>query len=117
MKHLRMTVCVAFAAMCMTQCSPSDRVRERGAKDIENAITVLESRKEAEARIITGHEREIAQLEENLDKVRTDGMRKKIRSDIEMKRIGIQRAISNMANQDTILSQLRFKLDSIQSIE
>lgn len=99
----------------LAQCGPSERTKERGAKDLENAIKVLESRKEAEERIITGHEREIAQLEENLEKVRSDGMRKKIRSDIQMKRIGIQKAIQNMANQDTILNQLRFKLDSLES--
>lgn len=100
----------------MASCKPSGKPRARGLNDIENAIRIIESRKVAEQGIIDAHHYEIEVLRANLEKVNSEGMRSKLNSEIEMKNLGIQKARRNMANQDTILQQLRFKRDSIRSL-
>jgi len=96
-------------------CAPSGGVRERGPKDIENALKIIESRREAEYAVISSQEREIKQLKENLEHVNSDGMRRKLEGDILVKKTTIQRARKNIANQDTVISSLRQKLDSLQT--
>lgn len=102
--------------LAVVSCKPSGQPRSRGASDIENAIRIIESRKVAEQGIIDAHEYEIEVLKGNLEKVSSDGMRKKLSSEIEMKILGIQKARRNISNQDTILQQLRLKSDSIKAL-
>jgi len=113
MRHLILALLLSCATLYA--CSTRDSVRERGPGDIENALEIIESRREAEYAVISSQEREIRQLEENMEKVKTEGMREKLASDILMKRTTINRARKNIANQDTVLFRLRQKLDSLRS--
>lgn len=92
---------------------PEEKVRERGLSDLNNAIKIIESRREAEYAIIEASEGEIMQLRENADNARGESLRQKYQREAEMKRIGIEKAHKNIANQDTILNQLYAKRDSI----
>ncbi len=112
---MRLTV-LAFLILTLIACKPSGRERSRGINDIENAIRIIESRNVAEQGIIDAHKYEIEVLEGNMAKVSSEGMRDKLRSEIEMKKLGIQKAHRNMANQDTVLEQLRLKRDSINAL-
>lgn len=106
----------AFLILTLIACKPSGKERSRGIDDIENAIRIIESRNVAEQGIIEAHKYEIEILESNINKVSSEGMREKLRAEIEMKKLGIQKANRNMANQDTVLEQLRLKRDSINGL-
>lgn len=101
--------------LIFTACTSNGGMRERGPKDIENALKIIESRREAEYAVISSQEREIQQLKENMEHVNSDGMRRKIEGDILVKQTTIQRARKNIANQDTVISSLQQKLDSLRA--
>lgn len=113
---MRRIFAVLFAfSLVFSACTSSDGVRERGPKDIENALKIIESRREAEYAVIRSQEREIEQLKENMEHVNSDGMRRKLAGDILVKETTIQRAQKNIANQDTVIVRLQQKLDSLRA--
>jgi hypothetical protein len=104
--------------LVFTGCSPgSKQPKERTLKDVDNAITVIKDRREAEKRVISDQLRQIEFLEENIERSRTDGMKDKIRKDIAIKRLAIEKAENNIANQSEILLQLESTRDSLQGVE
>jgi hypothetical protein len=83
-------------------------------KDLERAVTAIEDRQNHEFTIIEEQERAIKVLEVNLDKVNSEGMRQKIRNDINEKGVIIRDAEVNLANQKEILDELYTARDSLQ---
>jgi Fe-S cluster assembly scaffold protein SufB len=83
-------------------------------KDLERAVTAIEDRQNHEIAIIEEQERAIKVLEGNLDKVNSEGMRQKIRNDINEKGVIIRDAEVNLANQKEILDELYTARDSLQ---
>ncbi len=97
---------------------PDEKERTVGLKDLDHAIYMLEDRRDAEIQIITEQGEQIEQLEQNVEMANTEGMKAKIRRDIEMKRVTIDKARVNLANQDSILLVLKFQRDSLsQALE
>lgn len=94
--------------------SPKEETKTRGLNDIENALKVIRDRQESEERIINDQLKQIEVLEGNIEKSKTDGMKDHIRKDIEMKKLAIEKARKNIANQDVILKQLEMKKDSME---
>jgi len=95
------------------QTSENNEIDVRTEKDIDNAITVIESRRESEYRLIEDQSRLIENLEGNIEKSNSDGMKDKIRNDIGTKRLAIVKAKRNIENQNLILGQLEQKRDSL----
>jgi len=95
------------------QTSENNEIDVRTEKDIDNAITVIESRRESEYRLIEDQSRLIENLEDNIEKSNSDGMKDKIRNDIGTKRLAIVKAKRNIENQNLILGQLEQKRDSL----
>ncbi len=118
MKGLRLILTVILGICFATSCAPKEKTeRTRGAKDLENALKVIESRRAAEYAVIENQTAEIELLRENQKRVKTDGMRNKIENDILVKTTAIEKARRNIANQDTVLLQLQTKLDSLRAAE
>jgi len=82
-------------------------------KDLHRAVTAIEDRQEAEYKIIEEQERIIKVLEANLEDAKSEGMRKKIRNDINEKYVIIRDAEVNLANQKKVLGELYAKRDSL----
>lgn len=89
---------------------------ERGSADIEHAIFMLGDRRKSEQRIIRESLVIRAQLEENSSQANSEGMRDKIAKEIQIIDLGIEKAKTNIANQDTIILQLQAKLDSLNAM-
>jgi len=83
-------------------------------RDLERAITAIEDRQQSEYKIIEDHERMIEIMEGNIAKANSEGMRQKIRHDINEKEVIIRDAEVNLANQKEILEELYAKRDSLQ---
>ncbi len=101
---------------CVSEPGNND-IEERTEKDIDNAITVIESRRSSEYRLIEDQLRLIENLEENIEKSNSEGMKEKIRKDISAKKLAIDKAKRNIENQDLILRQLEQKRDSIRGVQ
>lgn len=100
--------------MGLISCVNQDKQPEdKTLKDLNRAIDAIEDRRDAEFRIVKEQNREIGILRQNLEHVNSDGMREKIREDIEMRQSAKWKAEKNIANQDTILSHLYWKRDSV----
>ncbi|MGB6036486.1 MAG: hypothetical protein WBG42_09460 [Cryomorphaceae bacterium] len=84
-------------------------------KDLERAIAAIEDRQQSEYKIIEDHERMIKIMEDNIAKANSEGMRRKIRHDINEKEVIIRDAEVNLANQKEILDELYAKRDSLQN--
>jgi len=98
-------------------CSAPDNSQgedEKGLKDLDRAIEAIEDRRNAELRIVEEQTEMRNVLRENVDQAKSKGMREKIERELRMKEISIQRAKRNLANQDSLLNQLRFKRDSLE---
>jgi hypothetical protein len=91
-----------------------DKDSDQSVKDLERAIEAIEDRQEAEYKIIEEQERIISILEENLDSAKSEGMRRKIRNDINEKRVIIRDAEKNLDNQKKVLGELYEKRDSLE---
>lgn len=118
MKLLKLVFAVVLGMTVVGSCEPRDKTeRTRGAKDLENALEIIEGRREAEYAVIENQAAEIRLLRENQKSVKTEGMRNKLENDILMKTTAIEKAKKNIANQDTVIIQLRMKLDSIRAAE
>lgn len=107
---------MSLNAGCVPKGANKD-VDVRTVKDIENAITVIESRRASEYRLIEDQSRLIENLEDNIEKSNSEGMKEKIRKDITTKKLAIDKAKRNIENQDIILKQLEHKRDSIDSMK
>ncbi len=110
-------VCLAFLVLlgCSGASEQDAGEDEKGLKELNRAIEAIEDRRDAELRIVEeqGEMRDV--LRENVSKAKSDGMREKIERDLRMKEISIERAERNLANQDSLLDQLRFKRDSLNA--
>lgn len=105
-------------AILMQACGPRDKSpKERTIKDVENAIQVISERKVSEELLIIEQNRQIEILEENKAQSKTDGMKNKIQKDIEIKLLAIEKAKTNIANQEVILGQLEATKDSLMGVE
>lgn len=82
---------------------------------MERAVTAIEDRQQAEYKIIEEQKRAIKVLESNLKKVNSEGMRTKIRNDINEKYVIIKDAEVNLANQNEILEELYASRDSLMN--
>lgn len=103
-----------LSPMGLISCVNQDKPPEaKTIKDLHRAIDAIEDRRDAEFRIVQEQNREIGILRQNLERVNSDGMREKIREDIEMRQSAKWKAEKNIANQDTILSRLYGKRDSL----
>ncbi len=104
-----------FIALIYCNCVNPDKAiqKELGIKEISRAITAIEDRRDAEVRIINEQKEMIQVLKGNLDKVNSKGMEEHIEKNIFMKTLAIDKAYINLANQDSILSKLYLKRDSI----
>jgi len=85
-------------------------------EDLERAIEAIEDRKEAELNIIAEEERIISIKESNLEKAKSEGMRKKIRQEITEHRSALSKARTNLRNQDEVLGELYQQLDSLRGL-
>jgi hypothetical protein len=84
-------------------------------KDLERAITAIEDRQQSEYKIIEDQERMIEIMEGNIEEANSDGMRRKIKHDINEKQVIIRDAEVNLANQKEILDELYAKRDSLRN--
>jgi flagellar motility protein MotE (MotC chaperone) len=111
------TLAMIFLLVIVAGCNPGAKEpKERSIKDVENAITVITDRREAEKRVISDQLWQIESLEENIQRSNTDGMKAKIRKDISIKRLAVDKAEKNIANQTDILRQLESTRDSLQAM-
>ena len=94
-------------------CGNGDQPEGQTIKDLERAITAIEDRQQAEYRIIEDQERMIKIMEENIEKSNSDGMKEKIRNDINEKKVIIRDAQKNLDNQEKILNELYAHKDSL----
>jgi hypothetical protein len=85
----------------------------RTEKDLERAIEAIEDRRAAELRIIDEQTNMIEKLEENRAAANSEGMKAKIDRDILMKEVVLEKARGNLANQDSILSELYNRRESL----
>lgn len=110
---------ILLLSLCFCACVSPDKnePRKRGVKDIDKAISVIESRQRAERRIIEEQQAMIDVLENNLKNTKSEGMKKKIESEIQMKTIGIEKARKNIDNQNKVLQGLYSKRDSLSRME
>lgn len=83
-------------------------------EDLERAIEAIEDRKESELKIIAEEERIISVKEANLEQVNSEGMKKKIRQDITEHRSALNKARTNLKNQEEVLGDLYQQLDSLR---
>jgi hypothetical protein len=86
---------------------------EQTIKDLERAITAIEDRQQAEYKIIEDQERMIDIMEGNIDRAKSEGMKSKIRNDINERRVIIRDAKVNLSNQEKVLGELYAKRDSM----
>ncbi len=106
-----------LASTALMSCvNQNKRPEAKTTKDLNRAIGAIEDRRDAEFRIVKEQNREIEIHRQNLERVKSDGMREKIRGDIEMSRSAKWKAEKNIANQDSILSRLYSKRDSLTGI-
>lgn len=111
-------LCLWLSVMGGVGCAPrTEQPEAKTIDDLERALDAIEDRRDAELRIIEEQNREIEILEQNLVRVKSEGMRDKIRGELEMKRSAIWKAEKNLANQDTLLRQLYEKRDSLLNRE
>lgn len=101
---------------CTTADNRSAAPEEQGVKELERAIEAIEDRRNAELRIVEEQTEMRDVLRGNVEKANSKGMREKIERDLRMKEISIERAKRNLANQDSLLNQLRFKRDSLNDV-
>lgn len=94
-------------------CSSGEEGDKQGIKELERAIEAIEDRRSAEYDIIEEQKRSIRILEENLERVNSQGMRDKINKEITEKRVTIGKAEKNLRNQEEILKELNAKRDSL----
>ncbi len=106
-----LSLIIFFAVGCGNRATESG---EQTIKDLERAVTAIEDRQQSEYKIIEEQERIIKILEGNLEKANSEGMRDKIRNDINEKRVIIRDAEVNLANQKKVLGELYAKKDSLQ---
>ncbi len=113
--HLSKSLFLAAIYIMLNSCVgiPDEKERALGIEDLDHAIYMLEDRRDAELQIITEQGEQIERLEQNVEMANTEGMKAKIRRDIEMKRVTIDKARVNLANQDSILLELKFRRDSL----
>lgn len=109
------TVIILFTG-CTTADNQSATPEEKGVEELERAIEAIEDRRNAELRIVEEQTEMRDVLRGNVEKANSKGMREKIERDLRMKEISIERAERNLANQDSLLFQLRFKRDSIEAV-
>jgi septal ring factor EnvC (AmiA/AmiB activator) len=95
-------------------CGSGAQKEGQSLKDLERAITAIEDRQQAEYDIIKDHERIIEILEENITQAKSEGMKEKIRNDINEKKVIIRDAQVNLENQERILSKLYAQKDSLE---
>ncbi len=117
-KLLSMAGLIFLSAGLLLACVDGSKKEERtrSLKDLEKAITVIESRREAEREVIRAQERQIALSEENIERARSEAMKEKLERDIVLYTTNIERAKRNIANQDSVLIQLQVKRDSLLAI-
>ena len=94
-------------------CGNGDQPEEQTIKDLERAITAIEDRQQAEYRIIEDQERMIKIMEGNIEKSNSEGMKERIRNDINEKKGIIRDAQKNLDNQEKILRELYAQKDSL----
>jgi hypothetical protein len=105
-------------AVLMQACGPRDKSpKQRTIKDVENAIQVISERKVSEELLIIEQKRQIEILKENKAQSKSIGMKNKIQKDIEIKILAIEKAKTNIANQEVILGQLQVTKDSLRGVE
>jgi hypothetical protein len=105
-------------AVLMQACGPRDKSpKQRTIKDVENAIQVISERKVSEELLIIEQKRQIEILKENKAQSKSIGMKNKIQKDIEIKILAIEKAKTNIANQEVILGQLQVTKDSLRGEE
>ena len=95
-------------------CSQDTENSDKTAKELNRAIEAIEDRREAEYKIIEDQERMIKVMESNIDKANSEGMKEKIRKDINEKRVIIRDAEKNLSNQEKVLGELYAKKDSLE---
>lgn len=110
---MKYTLPIIILLAVMSCSNGTQETGEQTIQDLERAITAIEDRQQAEYKIIEDQERMIGIMEGNIDKAKSDGMKKKIRNDIHEKRVIIRDAEVNLRNQDKILGVLYGKRDSI----
>ncbi|MCA1764240.1 MAG: hypothetical protein ABR574_05950 [Cryomorphaceae bacterium] len=116
MKISKFVSIVFLAFMGCSSGGEQDQDRgEKGLKELNRAIEAIEDRRDAELRIVEEQAEMRDVLRENVSKAKSDGMREKIERDLRMKEISIERAERNLANQDSLLFQLRLKRDSLNA--
>ncbi len=109
------SVFVIFVLVC---CAPKGELpKDRNAEDISLAIDGIKVRKESELKIIKEQKEIILQLEANIEKANSKGMKDEIRKDIFMHRAALLKAEQNSLNQDLIINELKMKLDSVKALE
>ena len=94
-------------------CGNGDQPEGQTIKDLERASTAIEDRQQAEYRIIEDQERMIKIMEGNIEKSKSDGMKEKIRNDINEKKVIIRDAQKNLDKQEKILNELYAHKDSL----
>jgi len=100
--------------LLITSCGGSEvKTEAEHLKDLERAVTAIEDRQNHEYTIIEEQKRAIIILEGNLEKVNSEGMREKIKNDINEKGVIIRDAEVNLANQKKILNELYATRDSL----
>jgi len=106
---------IPFLIFFAVSCGNSDSdLQKQSIEDLERAVSAIEDRQQAEFKIIEEQERIIEVLTGNLKKANSEGMREKIRNDINEKRVIIRDAEINLENQKKILGELYTKRDSLQ---
>lgn len=86
-------------------------------EDLVRAIEAIEDRKAAELKIIAEEERIISIKESNLERAKSEGMRKKIRQEITEHRSALSKARINLKNQEEVLGELYQQRDSLRGLD
>lgn len=110
---MRRIVPLVFSLVLLGCGSSGPKSAEEHQSDLDRAVTAIEDRQESEYKIIEEQERIIKVLEGNLEDAKSEGMREKIRNDINEKRVIIRDAEVNLANQKKVLGELYAKRDSL----
>lgn len=103
----------------LTQCYNPDKNKKKTyntVQDLDRAIDVINDRKRAELEIIDEEIKIIALKENNLNAANSEGMKKKIRSEIQVHKASLSKARINLKNQGLVLEQLEEKRDSLKKM-
>lgn len=117
-RSFRLYLLLPMLMLAMAGCSNhSEDKSEIGKQDLERAIEAIEQRHRLEMRIIKEHERQIEVMSANIEKSHSESMKDEYRNKILVRKAGITKARQNIANQDSLLKQLHFKLDSLEAAD